>query len=142
MKKDLLEKMVFVEGLRKPGRTCEGEEGRDRCSTHVEYRSRSCVFTYSFTEQMLVCINLILASVRGATRGAVSNTCCGKQEQRSLPGTSSMWRRNCGKLGWTGARGSRIETNKTCSRTNMMTEGLSLRAVGKLSGFLNWRVTQ
>lgn len=44
------------------------------------------------------------------------------------------------KLGWTGGRGSQIETNETKPRTDETRKGL--RAIGTLSRFLNWGVTQ
>lgn len=56
--------------------------------------------------------------------------------------SGSKKQHNCRKLGWTGARGSRIETNKTNSRTNVVMEGPGLRAIGKPSMFLNWGMSQ
>lgn len=56
--------------------------------------------------------------------------------------SGSQKQHNRGKLGWTGARGSRIETNNTNSRTNVGMEGPGLRAIGKPSMFLNWGESQ
>lgn len=84
----------------------------------------------------------MLASVPGATRGTIAMHVVGNRRSSLCQQAAACRERNFGKLGWTQGRGSRIETNKTNPRTNVTREGLSLRAIEKLSRFFNWGVAQ
>lgn len=77
--------------------------------SHREDGNRNRVFAYSFTEHMLVSINLMLASGLWAAGGAASNAHGETGEVVSVRKKQHVGDVT-GKLGWTGGRGSRIET--------------------------------
>lgn len=95
----------------------------------AEGGSRNCLLIRSLSR---------FYSVRGQWRGR--KQCMLWETGAVLSGSKKQ--HNCGQSGWTGARGSSIETNKTNSKTNVAMEGPSLRAIAKPSTFLNWGVSQ